>query len=725
MYLKRLELVGFKSFASKTTIDLPGGITAIVGPNGSGKSNVIDAIRWLLGERDAKNIRGGKAEDLIFAGTPQRARVGMAQATITFDNSSKFFPVDFEEVAITRRVTRDGISQYFLNGAEIRLRDVIDFFAKSRLGTKGFTIINQGSSDLFVRVTPKERRAMIEEILGLRQFQLKKHEAERKLKNTGFNTEKAQAMIDELLPRLRLLKRQTAKWENYEEIKNKLRELEAQYFGQKLFEIEVENQKIAPELGVFDGDIAAKEKELKILQAELAKIEASQPSSAKASEGKAQLKNLLEKRAVIQRDLGRVEAQIEFLLSQPKTSAKASDLSSALEKVRAIIAGSLNLDIEAIRRALNDAVQTIDSALGADASAETAKAKEELVAAKEKLLADLTQIDQEFKELEKAESQLSSQLRDFNDIFRQAFEAVEKKKQEMREIEAKKSRLLFEKERTAIRLSELERQASQNGLQLKEFKAMEFSGSVEDLERKVFRARAEIASIGEIDESLIKESKEVEERHNFLSQQLADLHKAAADLGQLIKDLDEKIHHDFERALKNINEQFTTHFAAMFGGGKARLTLLKDEAPKPSAEEGEVAGEGAPSVAEVMEGEGSDEDSDHPIDHGGIDIEINIPRKKISGLEMLSGGEKSLVSIAVLFALISVSPPPFLVLDEVDAALDERNSQRFATLVRDFAKQTQFIIVTHNRSTMESADILYGVTMGDDGTSKVLSVKLD
>src|SRR3989338_9450420 len=156
--LKRLELNGFKSFASKTVLDFPSGITAIVGPNGSGKSNVIDAVRWLLGERDAKNIRGAKVEDLIFAGTTQRARVGMAQATIVFDNSKRFFPVDFEEVAVTRRVSRDGTTEYLINNPPVRLKDIVDFFAKARLGTKGLTIVNQGNSDIFVRASPKERQ---------------------------------------------------------------------------------------------------------------------------------------------------------------------------------------------------------------------------------------------------------------------------------------------------------------------------------------------------------------------------------------------------------------------------------------------------------------------------------------------------------------------------------------------------------------------------------------
>src|SRR3989338_6614450 len=137
MYLKHLELLGFKSFAPKTILDFPVGITGIVGPNGSGKSNIIDAVRWILGEREAKNIRGGKAEDLIFAGTPKRPRVGMARATITFDNSAKRLPSEYAEVAISLRVTRDGISQYFLNESEVRLKDIIAFFAESHLGTRG------------------------------------------------------------------------------------------------------------------------------------------------------------------------------------------------------------------------------------------------------------------------------------------------------------------------------------------------------------------------------------------------------------------------------------------------------------------------------------------------------------------------------------------------------------------------------------------------------------
>src|SRR5581483_4553560 len=245
-FLKRLELNGFKSFAGKTVLEFPAGIVAIVGPNGSGKSNVVDSLRWLLGEREAKNLRGGKVEDLIFAGTPKRARVGVATASLHFENKNKFFPVDFEEVVVSREIRRDGASKYFLNRSEILLRDLVDFFAKARLGSRGLIIIGQGDSDLFIRSTPMERREMIEEILGLREYQLKKADAERRLKNSRINLDKTRALIEEIVPHLRSLKRQTNRWERRGALEEELRGLEDQFFGSQLSEI-ASRQKVVEE----------------------------------------------------------------------------------------------------------------------------------------------------------------------------------------------------------------------------------------------------------------------------------------------------------------------------------------------------------------------------------------------------------------------------------------------------------------------------------------------
>lgn len=759
MLLKRLELVGFKSFADKTTLEFPGGIAGIVGPNGSGKSNVLDAVRWILGEREAKNLRGDKAEDLIFAGTQKRPRMGMAQVSLIFDNSSGFFPVDFSEVSIVRRIDRDGISQYFLNKAEVRLKDIIDFFAKVRLGTHGLTVINQGESDLFVKSTPKERREMIEEILGLRQYQIKKHEAQRKLKNTGINTDKVRVMLDEIAPHLRFLKKQTAKWEKLSETEKELNDLEAVYFKSKLKEILVGLEKFSPRLKEIDAKLAQKVSELKVLQEQLDKVENSRPSN-KAQLDSLQMKReeLLGKRSVLEKELGRLEVKIEFSSNTEVDPKKALVV---LNDLKAVIKGlSEESDLANIKTVLNEIFSKIDNFLQFGNEKGASQELAEFKTAKEKLSGQMDEIIKELENSKKLEIGFSADLESFNSEFRKSFQLVEAKKDEISGLESEKNRIHFDTERFNLRMQDLEAQIAQAGKNIDELKANlaatpeageprsprgeaagqgrentesvrqaqdEPFGQAQDrpmnifeAERRIFKLRAEVASVGEIDQALLNEAKETETRFNFLSTQLADLEKASGDLTALIKDLDLKIHNDFTSSLGKINEEFNKFFQLMFGGGKGKLLLEKPEIKKQVLPDEGLADESNP-IPKVSE---KDEEEENELS-AGIEMELVIPRKKIKGLEMLSGGEKSLVSIAVLFALISVSPPPFLVLDEVDAALDERNTKRFAELVKDFSKKSQFLIVTHNRATMESSDVLYGVTMEEDGVSKVLSIKLE
>ena len=280
-FLKRLELNGFKSFAGKTVLEFPAGIVAVVGPNGSGKSNIVDALRWLLGERDAKNLRGARVEDLIFAGTQKRARVGMAQASLYFENKNKFFPVDFEEVVVSRQIARDGASKYFLNKSEILLRDLIDFLAKARLGSKGLIIIGQGDSDLFIRSTPLERREMIEEILGLREYQIKKADAERRLKNSRINLDKVTALIEEIEPHLRSLKRQTSRWERRGALEEELRSLENHFFGSQLHELRNKGEQVEGRIAGHTKQYEVLEKEKQAAETRQAAIEESQPEERK------------------------------------------------------------------------------------------------------------------------------------------------------------------------------------------------------------------------------------------------------------------------------------------------------------------------------------------------------------------------------------------------------------------------------------------------------------
>lgn len=722
MYLKSLELNGFKSFAQKTVLEFPIGITAIVGPNGSGKSNVIDAIRWLLGEREARNLRGGKTEDLIFNGTPKRPRTSMAQAGLHFNNDSGFFPVDFKEVSILRRVGRDGASKYFLNKSEVRLKDIIDFFNRSRLGTKGLTIINQGSSDLFVRATNEERKIMIEEILGLREYQIKKEEAEKKLKNTFINLDKTRVMIEEVVPRFRSLKRQTNKWTKRSEIEKELADLENNYFSFKLWEIKKEENQFNPIIENLNKQIIEKAKELKDLEINLNKIESSSEESEDLKLIKKREEELLERRSQIQREFGRLEAKLEILSSEGGGNKifKNEDLFNLINEIKT----SLSLDLEKsdlteFKSIVRNVINKIEDFLGKDIG-DSLEIKE-LKKVKDNLNGEFDKIEAEFKNLEKTEKEITSKLEDFQTHFRKAFEAVENKKDELNKSESQKNRASFDKEKCELKLNDFKNQLSQIGRSINDFIDREVGNIKEDdfpeIERKMFKLRTELAAIGEIDEAILKEAQEVENHYNFLTKQSEDLRKATNDLKGLIKELNVKIQLEFSSSFRAINEEFNKFFRLMFGGGQAKLKIKNLELKIKNDENSEDVVE---NKKEVIGEEKNEEEA-----RQGVEIELNLPKKRITSLEMLSGGEKSLVSIAALFALISISPPPFLVLDEIDAALDENNSKRFANLIKEFANKTQFIIVTHNRAIMESADILYGVTMAEDGTSKILSLKLE
>ena len=722
MYLKRLELSGFKSFAEKTVLDFPSGITAVVGPNGSGKSNIIDAIRWLLGEREAKNMRGVRAEDLIFAGTAERAKMSLAQAAIVFNNREHFFPVDFEEVAIRRRMLRDGTSTYLLNDAEVRAKDIIDFFAKARLGTKGFAIINQGSSDMFVRASARERREMLEEMLGLRQYQLKKHDAELKLKNTRINMEKAHALIEEIVPHLKLLKRQTAKWAKHDELREKLSLLEEGYFSLKLFEFNTELEKIAPRLKALRADMVLRKREFEDAKADVKKLESAAPKEDAATKFHSkEREEIVRRQAEINKELGRLEVQIELATESTASPHDAREAVHLLEETRQTLEDVLReRDLEIIHELLEALFEKINHLLDGESKEDDEKKvlPPDFVNSKKRLSEELKGIEEKLTMLGRHEQTFTDELKGFNEKFKIAVRTAEAKREALSTLEESERKLIFDEERIGMRRTELEHQARQIGRALHEFSPKESKErfDVSSAEREMLRLRGELATIGEVDPAIVKEAEETEARHTFLTTQLADLEKAFQDLKVLIKDLDEKIHTGFKDALTEINKAFNEYFRMMFGGGQGKLTLEKEEVKKEEVLVGEE---------EVVVPIKDDEDRGHSFDHGGIEISISIPRKKVGSLDALSGGEKALVSIAVLFALISVSPPPFLVLDEVDAPLDEANTKRFANLIREFSKKTQFLVVTHNRATMEAADILYGVTMAEDGTSKVISLKLE
>ena len=705
IFLKRLELSGFKSFAQKMVLEFPGGVTAIVGPNGSGKSNVVDALRWLLGEREARQLRGEKIENLIFSGTPKRPALGLAQAALCFNNNSHWLPVDFEEVVLTRKVDRSGVSEFFLNHELVRLKDIVELLAKSRLGTRGFTIVNQGESDIFIKNSPLERQQMIEEVIGLKEFQIKKTQSEHRLQTTLINLEKIKAMVEELRPHLRLLKRQTGKWEKRSEIEKELRDLENNYFAFKLAEIRNSSVVLEPGFLTLEKEINQKQKELEKFQKELTKID----------ELKAQTAELLAKRSDFQRELGHLEAKLEILDdSSPEVEYQAKDLLGLIKEIKSLLeSGLAAAELEKLKVILKNLLGKINDFFSVREKAAVKRedfltVKEE----KEKILKKIEALNVELSELAKNERYLI-----------ESFKTLEEKREQLNRLENERNKIIFEKEKLNLKLQDLETQLNQIGRKLEDFQSMEvqlpyMEVELPEIEKRMFKLRTNLAGIGDIDSAIVKETQEAEERYQFLSQQSVDLEKASSDLKVLIRDLGRKINSDFQEALKLINKEFDNYFRLMFGGGRAKLKLKTENLKLKTDDLNEEENKDSEETKDITETEA-------PAEETGIEIDLNLPRRRISSLEMLSGGERSLVSLAALFALISVNPPPFLVLDEIDSALDDRNAQRFAELIKKFSQKTQFIIITHNRATMTVADVLYGITMGEDGVSKVLSLKLD
>jgi chromosome segregation protein len=723
--LKKLEIFGFKSFADKTILDLSYGIVAVVGPNGSGKSNIIDSIRWLLGERDARSLRGSKVEDLIFAGSSKKPRQGLAKATLYFDNKNKFFPLDFSEITIGRETRRDGSNYYYLNNSEVRLKDLVDFLAKARLGTQGMIIISQGNSDIFIKSLPVERREMIEETLGLREYRLKKIEAERKLKNTKINLEKVEALIEEILPHLRSLRRQTNRWQKREELEKELQNSLKVFFGSSYLknqnELEQINEQIKNHLKQKDIILKQKEDAEKYLK----QIENKRPEEQKElKEIRLKIRELNDQRNNLQKEINKLEINLEnFIKNSNEDSLNKEILLNFVFKIKSKLENLLNIEnLDNLKNNIQEIILDIQNLIIAPKNDKnTSNLEKEL----ETIKNQLNQIDDQIKNLIEQEKKLETNEESFYEEFKKAIQALRTEEDKYEEWERTYQNLNFSKEKIEIKFQEWEHQVIQFGCNANDFKNIkdlnDFSlnlskEQIDELERKILRLQGELAAIGEIDEALLNEARQTEERYELLSRELNDLKQASVDLESLIKELNSKIEIEFKKAFTQINNEFDKFFKIMFGGGSAKLKLI--EIQKRTSNLNNENGDLREDNDNLAKEENQEKET-------GIDIELKLPMKKLTSLDVLSGGERSLVSIAALFAIISISPPPFLVVDEIDAMLDEKNAHRFAQLLKEYSSKTQFIVVTHNRSVMEVADVIYGVTLGEDETSKIVSLKLE
>lgn len=743
MRLKSLEISGFKSFANKTVFSFPSSITAVIGPNGSGKSNVADAIRWVLGERDMKGLRVKKSEDVIFGGTPKKAKMSLAQVILRLDNKDRKLPVDFKEIEITRRLNRAGESEYLINNSQVRLKDVIELLAKAKIGYSGITIVNQGLADSIIKASPKERRAMIEENLGLREFQLKKEETIRKLSSTADNLFKTQALVDELLPHLKSLRRQVGRWEKREEIAEQLKLLEKIFFGSQFSKIFQSENTTEQKVNDLKKKIEIQENLLTDLEKEFENLENQRPDfSSELKEIQTEMEKLESQKSGIFRNLGNIEGQIEGLRKMAIASKSTNttlpshkELEKSLHEFRISLKRLVSLsDLSQIKKELGELINGLNHLL--DGEPNTTKPIQilenqpknpeviKLEKEKEILNQNITVLNKQIDEFNKKLEELRKKDAKSGVDSRVVWSRLQEERRKLDNFRKELNDILILQERTKMRKIDLEDKLRESGFSIDSFSNNELQdfnleeemqkANIKDdfaeIESKIFRLRRDLSAIGEVDELLVQESKEVEERYNFLSTELADLEKAKINLEGIITELVEKIDSIFNNALKEISAEFNKYFRLMFGGGGAKLVLVKSAKKKIQTDEVDVIN------TEIIEDSETEQ---------GIEFQVDLPKKKVNNLEALSGGERTLVSISALFAIVAAMDPPFAVLDEIDAALDEANARKFSKILSELATNTQFVMITHNRSTMESAQALFGVTMAEEGISKAISLKLE
>ena len=741
MHLKRLEIIGFKSFARRSILEFPKpkkgdlSIAAIVGPNGVGKSNLVESIRWALGEQSLKSLRGKKLQDIIFSGSTKKTRLNLAEVTLFFNNEDGAAPIDYKEFTITRRIYRNGESEYLINKSKVRLQDILILLAKSNFGQKSYSVVSQGMVDQILQASPLERKRFFDEATGIKQYQIKKDDAFRKIEKSQINLQQANIALSEIFPHLRSLTRQINKLEKRQEIEVKLVKLQNKYYGAfwqtSNEEIFILNKKInqeTQEQKQIEETLKNVQKQSEALVYE--KIDEQYEKIQKDYQQTLEEKNkylgeqsMLQAQLSFQRQLNQEkEEKFEIKLDEEKLLFNLKKLKSEqkefLNKIEKI---SQIKELEKIKNIAKIIYEKIILCLK-QFEIEKSPKPTSINSKQKQLIKDLEEkkekIDKNIKKVDSKLKEINQGLNEFNEKEREKRKKlldwqknVQEKQSKLNQFTYKINELKIDLARLETKNDILEKEINEEmGTQGKEIMKIrkddvKIRPEPEDLE-EIYKLKHQLELIGSIDPEITKEYPEVNQRYKFLNEQSNDLTKSLKGLNKIIQELDEKIREQFKENFSQINKMFDRYFKIIFGGGNAKIILQKQEQESQKTEE-----EQEPLI------------KNRRID--GIDIFATPPGKKIKSIEMLSGGEKALTSLSLICAIISINKPPFVVLDEVDAALDQENSFRFGKILQELRRNSQFIIITHNQETVESADILYGITMDSDSISRLISLKLE
>lgn len=922
MFLKSLELYGFKSFPDRVKLQFSDGITSLLGPNGCGKSNIVDAIKWVLGEQSTKTLRASKMEDVIFNGTDLRKPLQVAEVSLVLSNENGDLPIDEPEVEIKRRIFRTGESEYYINRNRARLMDIRELFFDTGVGKSAYSILEQGKIDQILSSRPEDRRYIFEEAAGISRYKVQSLEAERKLERTDENIAQVETILKEVKRNYDTKKSQAEKAKNYRELRkeqftlevdiqlstlvsySKLREMRLeqertfsqQYqakraeldgfdeslkelreqlrtLGSSRIEIQTELQRLdeatkgrsekldlltvryrdflsqqesaknrgegikaqidrdqaniaerSEYINTIEGRIGSIETELEGFQASLGKnrktienhfnkidefeeintrleeevdsltLEVKELSDVIVIQLEEQLRSSGyttkardEARSILLAELEHIKQSInkerEFLtklktadlsvetlfdrqneffttlhnslhsladhftsyegtqasfldelIAPEGTIAKKQELDNAILQKRKEIARNReqvaylreeNIRLQDQMALFQDAISEHRTALGQlrsnresaqewianlkttiterefehkDALAAAANAQERIYETQE----DIRSTEAEVKEIKTRIAQLNNDLEGLATRIDEQSRLIQNREGEKEDTFNAIQNLRSEREKAELHAQNLEEQITSlytnffdsYGKSLKEF---EYRLEEEELDDSpVLRARLEevkkrVDGMGYINQMAEQEFIEIKEQYDFLTKQLDDLAKAKADLDSVITEIKTRSEELFMATYKEISSNFQAMFRRLFGGGRAELTLVDPE--------------------NILE--------------SGIDILAQPPGKKLTHLTLLSGGERSMTAVALLFATYSVKPSPFTVLDEIDAALDDRNIGYFLSVLEEFAQKSQFIIVTHNKHTVMGSTTLLGVTQMEPGVSTMVSYRLD
>ena len=837
MRLNKIEIKGFKSFGDKTIINFNSGVTGIVGPNGCGKSNIVDAIRWVLGEQKTSLLRSDKMENIIFNGSKSRKKLQLAEVSISFDNTKNLIPTEYSTVTVTRKYFRSGDSEYLLNDVKCRLKDITNLFLDTGISSNNYAIIELSMVDNILNDKDNSRLHLFEEAAGISKFRKRKKETFNKIKQTELDLDRVEDLVYEIEKNLRSLKRQAKQTEKYHKYKDEYKIISINVAlevskttmsslkeqKQKLTKVENENTKVIAELAKKNSKLeSAKsslipyEKKLLKLQKKLNQVldkirnfeESKRMKSQKAkmliekiedlrdrikydtesnkrsefsissiqkeiSSNEKELKKVVDKLKITKKDytkyeeelkdknvkitdIKEVEDQFRQLnhnlesISNKRNQVERLllldniDKKTVVEKIKSIDKEILELKkgfktIENLFKTENKEIIRINklfSEKSKDLSTDEIKynslknniesLKKEMEyknatyeSNKRRIAENIDNLKKSEKEVVKIDTDTDSNensliklydeksksekdLQKFEDEYYKLKSTINLDDSSIKELQNKKdiNLNLIDELKSSIYDNEIELNSVEQRLSIefdldintcKADKDFFKDSSVDNMINRREELKEKIEKIGQINPLAMEAYKEIKERHEFITKEREDLLEAKDSLLKTIEEIDIVAKESFLKSFEKIKSNFKTVFRSLFTDDDDCDLLINDE--------------------------------ENPLE-SSIEIMAKPKGKKPLTINQLSGGEKTLTATSLLFAIYLLKPAPFCVFDEVDAPLDDANIDKFNKIVNKFSNTSQFIIVTHNKRTMNNADIIYGITMPEQGVSKVVPVDL-